>query len=191
VQPSGCDQQPQSSQLRTLDEDGSLQGIGRLPRPRSAYVCPLDNGGLRGVRLGFIASLFPHSLWSLAYSGHVGSHFAPLFFFCNLSPYSSRFGCHSLPVTLRDWGRGYRGCGGCRCEVLRWSFVFFLCPAFRAFSVLCSRLRTASLFPHVLLLFILSLPPRLSLGSLISCSFFFSVTAKSSLMPSFKCESNA
>ena len=45
---SGCDQQPKSSQPRSLDEDGSLNVIGRPPRPRRAPVCPLDNGGLRG-----------------------------------------------------------------------------------------------------------------------------------------------
>ena len=49
VQPTGCDQQPKSSQLRTLGEDGSLNVIGWLPRPRDAYVCPLDSVGLIGV----------------------------------------------------------------------------------------------------------------------------------------------
>jgi hypothetical protein len=46
----GGGQQPKSSQPRTLDEDGSLNVIGRPPYPRRAFVCPLDNGGLRGVR---------------------------------------------------------------------------------------------------------------------------------------------
>ena len=47
---SGCDQQPKSSQLRTLGEDESLNVLGRLPRPRDASVCPLDIVGLIGVR---------------------------------------------------------------------------------------------------------------------------------------------
>lgn len=45
----GCDQHPKLSQPRRFDEDGSLTVIGRPPRPRGAFVCPLDNGGLRGV----------------------------------------------------------------------------------------------------------------------------------------------
>jgi hypothetical protein len=54
VQLMCCDQQPKSSQFRSLRKDGSLVVCGRPPRPRSAYVCPLDNGGLRGVRVGVV-----------------------------------------------------------------------------------------------------------------------------------------
>ena len=49
VQLMCCDQQPKSSQLRMLGEDGSLNVIGRPFRPRDASVYPLDNRGLIGV----------------------------------------------------------------------------------------------------------------------------------------------
>ena len=50
VQRTCCDPQPQSSQLRSLGKVDHQILLGRLPRPRDALVCPLDNGGLTGVR---------------------------------------------------------------------------------------------------------------------------------------------
>ena len=50
VQPTGCDQQPKSSQPQSLGKDDHQMFLGRLPRPRDAFVCPLDTGGLIRVR---------------------------------------------------------------------------------------------------------------------------------------------
>ena len=50
--PTGCDQQPKLSQPRSLGQDGSLLVLRTAtPPPHDASVCPLDNGGLRGVSL--------------------------------------------------------------------------------------------------------------------------------------------
>src|SRR5262249_11436048 len=52
VQLPCCDQQPKSSQPQVLGCDASPLALRRAtPPPRNASVCPLDNGGLRGVRL--------------------------------------------------------------------------------------------------------------------------------------------
>jgi len=50
-----CDQHPKSSQPRALGTEESPNVIGRPPRPRDPPVCPLDNGGLRGVKLLFLS----------------------------------------------------------------------------------------------------------------------------------------
>jgi hypothetical protein len=51
VQPTDCDQQPQSSQPHVLGhDDSSLVSRIAPPPPCRAPVCPLDTGGLIGVR---------------------------------------------------------------------------------------------------------------------------------------------
>src|SRR4029453_6519418 len=63
----GCDQHPQSSQPQTLGQDAS-PFISRTdtPPPCAASLCPLDTGGLIGVRPVFTSSIgFPvRRTWS-------------------------------------------------------------------------------------------------------------------------------